>query len=377
MHCFLSRLQGAHFTDLSDEFRLKNNSLQSLENLDLRFLYGDDCKVFMTLLKELKTVQCLGIDNIGSTADLDIIFASLSNLRIVHCQNSTSFNDAHVDILARSCPNLESLCLAGCIYFTGISFPRLLTECTRLKTLMLSCTRLRNQHLTRTDWGQARLTELDISYCYGIAESGLMELLPKLTGLRYLQLSFCGWGRALTDEVINAMSQTQYKRLETLDVHSNFNITGETLCKFVRNSCTELTTLCVGSAINSSEELESLLKGLRSLKHFYITKQASIRTETVFDCVKRFCQQIETLALYNFYAVNRHRVEEALVELVLACKFLKVLCIRGTNVPLRTELAHLANKVKDATKRNDIEISRRPHFLLTGAKLCLDNVFKS
>ena len=203
-----------------------------------------------------------------------------------------------------------------------------------------------------------------------------MEMLPKLTGVRYLQLSFCGWGRALSDEVMNAMSQTQYKQLHTLDIHSSFNITGQTLCKFVRK-CVGLTTLCVGSAITSNDELEGLLKGLPNLKHFYITKQATIKTETVFIYVKRFCQHIETLALYNFYAVNRNRVEEALVELVLACKWLRVLCIRGTNVPLRTELANIANKVRNIAKRNDIEISRKPHFLLSGAKLCLDSVVKN
>ena len=376
MHIWvLFSLQGAHFAEFTHDFRLKNHCFQNLEILDLRFLYGEESKVFTALLKQLNTIQCLGIDNVGLTGELEKIFVTLSNLRILHCQNCPSFNDIHVCILASSCPNLESLCLTGCIYVTGSSFPRLLTECKRLQTLLLSCTRVRNQNLMRTDWSQARLTELDISYCYGIAESGLMEMLPKLIGVRYLQLSFCGWGRALTDKVMNAMSQTKYERLETLDIHSSFNITGEMLCKFVKN-CSGLTTLCVGSAINSNEDLEALLKGLHNLKNFYVTKQASIKTETVFDCVKRFCRNIETLALYNFYAVNRCRVEESLVELVSACRFLKVLCIRGTNVPLRTELTNLATKVKNVAKRTDIEISRRPHFLLTGAKLCLDSVVK-
>ena len=369
-------MQGAHFTDLTHSFRLKNDCFQRLENLDLRFLYGDDCKVFISLLRQLSNIQCLGIDNVSSTGELEKIFVSLGNLRIVHCQNCAAFTDAHVNILASSCPGLESLCLTGCIYVTGSSFPRLLTDCKCLQTLLLSCTRVRNQNLMRTDWTQTSLTELDISYCYGITETGLMEMLPKLTGVRYLQLSFCGWGRALSDEVMNAMSQTQYKQLHTLDIHSSFNITGQTLCKFVRK-CVGLTTLCVGSAITSNDELEGLLKGLPNLKHFYITKQATIKTETVFIYVKRFCQHIETLALYNFYAVNRNRVEEALVELVLACKWLRVLCIRGTNVPLRTELANIANKVRNIAKRNDIEISRKPHFLLSGAKLCLDSVVKN
>ena len=373
---FYFSLQGAHFTDYKHDFRLHTGSFQNLENLDLRFLYGDDSKVFITHLRQLRNIQCLGIDNVNSSGQLEKIFVTLHNLRIVHCQNCSSFTDIHIDILASSCPKLESLCLTGCIYVTGSSFPRLLAECRHLQTLLLSCTRLRNNNILRTDWSQASLTELDVSYCYGIGESGLMEMLPKLTELRYLQLSFCGWGRALSDEVVSAMSQTSYLQLETLDIHNSFNITGETLRKFVER-CPSLTTLCVGSAITSNEELESLLKTLGNLKHFYITKQATIKTETVFTYVKKFCQHIETLALYNFYAINRHRVEEALVELVEACKFLKVLCIRGTNVPLRTELAHLADKVKTCAKRNDIEISRRPHFLLSGAKLCLDSVVKN
>lgn len=373
---FFYSLQGAQFTDYTNGFRLNSDSFKNLENLDLRFVYGEESKIFITFLSQIRNIQCLGIDSVGTTGELERIFVTQRNLRIVHCHNCVSFTDIHVDILASCCPKLESLCLTGCIYVTGSSFPRLIAECKHLQTLLLSCTRVRNNSIMRTDWSQVSLTELDISYCYGIGETGLMEMLPKLTELRYLQLSFCGWGRALSDEVMKAMSQSCYQKLDSLDIHSSFNITGDTLCKFVRR-CPRLTTLCVGSAIASNEELEALLKGLHNLKHFYITKQATIKTETVFTYVKKFCHRIETLALYNFYAITRHRVEEALIELVEACKFLKVLCIRGTNVPLRTELAHMANKVKNCAKRNDIEISRRPHFLLSGAKLCLDSVVKN
>ncbi|XP_068721489.1 F-box/LRR-repeat protein 20-like [Montipora capricornis] len=369
-------LQGAHFTDLTHDFRLGNQIFPSLQNLDLRFLYGDDCKVFVSILNQLTGLQCLGMDNVSSPGELEKIFLKLSSLRIVHCQNCSSFTDTHVNILTNCCPGLESLCLTGCIYVTGSSFPRLLNQCKRLQTLLLSCTRVRNQNLMGTDWSQTSLTELDISYCYGIAETGLMEMLPKLTGIRYLQLSFCGWGRALSDDVMNAMSENQYEQLHTLDIHSSFNITGEMLCKFVRK-CSGLNTLCVGSAITSNEELEGLLKSLPNLKNFYITKQATIKTETVFMYIRSFCQHIKTLALYNFYAINKNRVEEAMIELVLACKSLRVLCIRGTNVPLRTELANMANKVKKVAKRCDIEISRKPHFLLSGAKVCLDSAVKS
>ncbi|XP_022796676.1 F-box/LRR-repeat protein 2-like [Stylophora pistillata] len=369
-------LQGAHFIDLDYDFHLSWTSFKTLENLDVRFLEGLCANTFIEHIHLFRSIQSLGLANINSSGELERIFKSLRNLRVVHCQNCPSLTDSHIDILADSCPKLESLCLTGCIYVTGSTFPRLIGKCKNLQTLLMSCTRLQNSNIIKTDWSKARLTELDFSYCYGIGESGLMEILPKLTELRYLQLSFCGWGRAFSDKVVSAMSQTNHLQLEILDIHSSFNITSETLCKFAE-SCPRLTSLCIGSANTSCEELETLLKNLGNLKHFYITKQATIKTETVFTDIKRFCPRIETLALHNFYAINRHRVEEALVELVRTCQRLKVLCIRGTNVPLRTELAQLADKVKTCTKRSDVEISRKPHFLFAGAKLCLDSVLKN
>ena len=372
---FSFSLQGAQFTDRKTDCRLKNPCFENLENLDLRFLHGDNSKVFSSILPHLADIRCLGIDRVDSSVELERIFSALNNLTIVHCQNCTVLTDAHVTTLANSCPKLESLCLTGCIYVTGSSFPVLLSQCRQLKTLLVSCTRIRDVYLMLTNWAQSSLTELDISYCYGISSSALLEMLPKLDRLRYLQISFCGWGRALTNDVVNAMSYTEYKHLDTLDLHSSFNITGDTLCNLLRN-CPALKTLCVGGAITSNDELEALLRIVKSLKHFYITKQPTIKTETVFGYVKNFCPRIETLALYNFYASNRIRVEEALIELVVACKYLKVLCIRGTNVPLRAELTELANRVKKVSKRNDIEISRRPHFLVSEATLCMDRVIK-
>ena len=311
----------------------------------------------------------------SSANDLVTMLHSLGNLRIFHCQNCASFTDSHVEMLGDYCPKLESLCLTGCIYVTGSAFPQLIRDCRDIKTLLLSCTRLRNEHILRTDWRRSGLTELDISYCYGISETGLKAMLPQLTELRYLQISFCGWGRALNNNVIRAMTQAEYKNLKTFDIHSSFNISGDVLCSFL-SQCPSITTLCVGSAINTDEELEALLMNLPNLKNFYITKQSTIKTETVFHYITKLCQHIEVLALYNFYAISRVQVEDSLIELVKTCRHMKTLCIRGTNVPLRAELASLAAKAKHAANRNDIDVVRRPHFFLSGASLCLDNVTK-
>lgn len=56
------------------------------------------------------------------------------------------------------------------------------------------------------------------------------------------------------------------------------------------------------------------------------------------------------LVLYNFYVINKNCVEEVMIELVLVCKFFRVLCIWGINVFFRIELVNMVNKVKKVVK---------------------------
>lgn len=322
----------------------------------------------------MRQLETLGMDNIPSCRSA--MFHFLCNLKVFYCQNCASISDDDLEGLGLNCHELESISLSGCAYITGKFLPGLVHGCRKLKTLLLSCTRIRNQYIRETNWTDAMVTELDISYCYGITEEGLMELLPNLTRLRYLQISFCGWGRALSDDVIVSMASSIGTDLETLDIHSSFNLSGHALCSLLVR-CPYMTTLCVGSAINSDAELESSLQCLPKLKNFFVTKQSTIKTETVFTLISKHCKDIEVLALYNFYAINRPKVEETLLEMVRTCTRLQTLCIRGTNVPLRTELATLAAMAKVVSGRRDINICRTPHMLLSGPTNSLDNVIRS
>ena len=221
----------------------------------------------------------------------------------------------------------------------------------------------------KTDWSNSAITDLDISYCYGISSSGLKAMLPQLTRLRYLQIAFCGWGRAFDNDVIRAMSQVTFTELQVLDVHSSFEVDAKMLCCLL-SKCPAIESLCVGTAINTEHELANLLVSVPNLKNFYITKQPTMQTDTVFLYVAEFCPQIETLALYNFYAISRPRVEASIIKLAKTCKQLKTLCIRGTNVPLRAELTVLADRARQAADRKDIEIVRKPQFLLSTSHCC-------
>lgn len=57
----------------------------------------------------------------------------------------------------------------------------------------------------KMDWSKVSFIEFDFLYCYGIGESGFMEMFFKLIDLRYFQLFFCGWGRVFSDNVISVM----------------------------------------------------------------------------------------------------------------------------------------------------------------------------
>ncbi|XP_020904227.1 dynein regulatory complex subunit 6-like [Exaiptasia diaphana] len=374
MSCVFLSLQGCQLENSTGFITIQASFSTCLKNLDLRFVHGDASKIFSRALPRMRQLEALGLDNIPSCCSA--MFHFLCNLKVFYCQNCASITDEDLEGLGINCHELESLSLSGCAYITGKFLPGLVRGCRKLKTLLLSCTRIRNQYIRETNWTDAMVTELDISYCYGITEEGLLVLLPSLTQLKYLQISFCGWGRALSDNVIAAMASHIGQSLETLDIHSSFNLSGHALCSLL-DKCPSMTTLCVGSAINSDVELECSLQCLPKLKNFFITKQSIIKTETVFNLISKYCKDIEVLALYNFYAINRPKVEESLVNLVRTCTSLKTLCVRGTNVPLRTELAALAAMAKVVSGRRDINICRTPHMLLSGPMNSLDNVIRA
>lgn len=323
------------------------------------------------------SIEVLGMDHFHLPAyPSALLLQSLRNLKVFYCQDCPTLIDDDLNDLASSCPYLETLSFAGCTCLLGKFLPFLIHACPHLRTLLLSCTRISNQFLIETTWAQSNITELDISYCYSITEEGLLSILPRLPRLRYLQVSFCGWGRSLSDEVITKMAEKNSTSLETLDIHSSFNLSEHALYGFLRN-CPNMTTLCVGSAFNSEAQLGASLRCLPKLKTLFITKQSAIGTEVLFSFIAKYCPDLEALALHNFYAINRSKVEVSLLNIMNKCQYFKTLCIRGTNVPLRTEMITIAGVTKIISGRRDINIVRSSHGLSVGPSNGLDNVLQT
>ncbi|XP_031565155.1 F-box/LRR-repeat protein 20-like [Actinia tenebrosa] len=372
-------LQGCQiFSKVDDDDVIYSRLPLGIKYLDLRFIQDDDVSmIFSSLLPRMRSIEVLGMDHFHLPAYPSTrLLQSLLNLKVFYCQDCPSLIDDDLNEIASSCPNLEALSFAGCTCLLGKFLPFLIHACPRLRTLLLSCTRISNQYLMATDWARSVITELDISYCYSITEEGLLSLLPRLSQLNYLQISFCGWGRSLSDDVIMKMAEKNCTNLETLDIHSSFNLSEHALYGLLRN-CPNMTTLCVGSAFNSEAELGASLRCLPKLKIFFITKQSAIRTEVLFNFIAKYCPDLEALALHNFYAISRSKVEVSLLNIMNKCHNFKTLCIRGTNVPLRTEMITIAGVTKIISGRRDIDIVRSSHELSVGPTNGLDNVMQA
>ncbi|EDO40357.1 predicted protein, partial [Nematostella vectensis] len=124
----------------------------------------------------------------------------MQQLVILDCTNCDTITDEVLAKVGQSCPLLESVCLNG-------------YECFQCYS-----------------WKNIRLEEIDISACAQLTHVGLISLVSRMHSLRYLNLSYCGVGRAVTDEVLLEMAtQRSCMNLEMLDVRWSLTLTPDAL----------------------------------------------------------------------------------------------------------------------------------------------------
>ena len=123
------------------------------------------------------------------------IFSRKHQLRFLDCTQCDWVTDDSIQIVAENCPIMESLTLAKCRNIHGKSLPSLLSNCPKLKTLILEGTQIKDEFLGTADWENTNIIELNVLSCYRLSFSGLSAVLPKLRRLRYLKC-------ALTDEIL-------------------------------------------------------------------------------------------------------------------------------------------------------------------------------
>lgn len=200
-----------------------------LAYLDLRLSTGDG-EAFRLMPSSLKRVEYLGFtDELlmhgNDTIEVRNLFEELTNVKFLDFNCCNSFYDFCLGFIGLFCPHITSLTIKHCNNIRGNSLHVLIQNCPLLKTLKFSGTSLHDENLENCDWDKVNLEELEISWCRNVTEYGLVTLLPKLQDLVYLRLCSCGFGQAITDEVLFCFDPSVHTKLKYLDFSFSREIT--------------------------------------------------------------------------------------------------------------------------------------------------------
>lgn len=277
-----------------------------LQMMELRPVKGDFA-FLRRITRHLCKVKYLGIGNTSSKGTVPQIFNKMQELVMLDCTNCDTITDAVMSKVAENCPLLESICLNGCKYIYGRTFLELFRSCSRLRTLLLRYTPVRDDSLQVREWSCVPIEELDISACTNITEAGLIGLVSRVKTLKYLNLSYCGVGRAVTDAVLVQMAtHNSGRNLEMLDVRWSLTLTPEALFSLLR-SCPALKCLGVyqSSNINPSA-MADILRVLPKLEVFEYGAfgKASLSESMFIPNMIRYCPLVESISLINFTSMD-------------------------------------------------------------------------
>lgn len=214
---------------------------KSLAYLDLRLSTGE-ADAFKLISLHLENIQYLGftdellLHGSDQSADNKVsLFKKLSTVKALDFNCCNSFYDTCLAFIGRFCNYLTSLTIEHCNNIRGVDLHLVIENCPLLRTLKFSGTSLHDDNLERCDWSKVKLEELEISWCRNVTEYGLFHLLPQLPHLIYLRLCSCGFGQAITDDVLSALESHIHTKLKYLDVSYSREITNNGTAELIDN----------------------------------------------------------------------------------------------------------------------------------------------
>lgn len=249
MHCKQLRVLCLGSVSFEEDFTVSDESFPgNLTKLDIRHSSGHPT-AFKVITQNVQQVQCLGLsDSIFGVIDTEgeklRFFASLKEVRILEFSYCNSLTDTIVQFIAENCPNLRSLCLRRCHNIRGESLSELIDCCSSLTSLVLDGTSVSDNEVQAVSWENSMITEVDLSWCRHLSKVGLKSILTRCHLLRFVRLCCCGYGHAITDEVLHAMTESRYRSLQVLDLSYSSEVTNCALGRFVA-SCSSLQYLRV------------------------------------------------------------------------------------------------------------------------------------
>lgn len=299
-----------------------------VQTLDMRLASGSF--VFLCTVKEknaLHNIQHLGVGPRSFDRSNLLLFLNLvPNLRYVDFTNCLDIADDALVHLAEKCPQIESLCLIGCRNIIGNCFSHLIKTCKNLKTLLLRYLKINDQILIGQYWEGNVLEEIDISACPFITAQGLYSFLGKLKQLKYLNMSYCGEGNAVTDGVLYEMANSGLAdKLKMLDIRWSFHIRPNALRAVLRRS-KHLENLGIYQSFQiMAEDVVDLIEFLPRLKilEFGSSTPQELNCGLLVGKMIANIKDIEILSLINFVASNSPDDFDHLRTLFLESRSLK------------------------------------------------------
>ena len=229
----LKELNIAHSIGAASIYR---NIMKSLETDFLESLVV--CDAFLRLFSENKSTF------------LNFFLRQRLSLKVLKFSFCKELRDDLLNQILLCCRNLRSLCVHRCQNTTGEVLKSIVDICPYLRSLILNGAMITNGMLKAINWNRCFLVELDVSWCRHITERGLLHTLPALNMfLRYLYVSCCGYGHALTDKVLETMGRKSWKFLHTLDVSYSYGITDSGLDGLLLK-CPNLSKICKNNCPN-------------------------------------------------------------------------------------------------------------------------------
>ena len=278
-----------------------------LHTLDLRAAIGS-FEFLIDADRKFANIINIGIGPRGfGRFKLPYIFSKLTNIKVIDFTNCLEIDDNGLHVLATNCQKIESICLIGCRHVYGKSFACLLRNCQNLKTLLIRYLKISDDIFAQKIWEDSVIEELDLSACPRVTWHGLFALLAQLQKVHYLNLSYCGEGRAVNDEVLSQMVNSGMSaKLRMLDLRWSFHISPNALGDFLAK-CQQLEKLGVYQSFQvTADNIADFLIHLPKIKilEFGGSYQQELNRSHLLPMLLKTAKNIEVLSLINFTSTN-------------------------------------------------------------------------
>ena len=251
-------LEYANFHESYKEFPEIDYFPRNLKELNIAQSIGP-ASIYRNIMKSLETdtLECLAVCDAflelfseNTSTFLNFFLRQRLSLKVLEFSFCKELRDDTLKQIMVCCRNLRSLCVRRCPNIGEEFLKSIFDICPYLRSLILNGAMISSGVLKEVNWSRCLLVELDLSWCRHITEEGLLHTLPALNRfLRYLHVSCCGYGHALTDKVLRVMGHKCWRFLHILDVSYSYEITDRGLDGFLLK-CPNLSKICKANCRN-------------------------------------------------------------------------------------------------------------------------------